>query len=75
VRCRHCGRLVGLDDLDADEVHRFEGESNPDDQAIVVALECRSCGWRGVLGSGYGVSVPESDADFLFGLAARRLAE
>jgi hypothetical protein len=71
MRCPHCGQLVGLDDLVFDEVHRFEGESNPDDEALVMGLRCRSCGWRGTLVTGYGPSVPEADADLLFGLAAR----
>jgi hypothetical protein len=70
VRCQHCGRLTGPEDLEVDEVHRFEGESNPDDEAVVVALHCRACGWRGTLVTGYGPSVPEGDAEFLASLAA-----
>jgi hypothetical protein len=72
VRCPHCGELVAPDDVEVDEVHRFEGESNPDDEALVAALRCRRCGWQGILVTGYGPSVPEADANLLTSLAARR---
>jgi hypothetical protein len=43
------------------EVYRFEGETDPDDEAIVYAIESRD-GQKGILVNGYGVSAdPVSD--------------
>jgi hypothetical protein len=41
------------------EVHRFEGESNPDDEAIVYAIQSQE-GYKGFLLNGYGVSADSS---------------
>jgi hypothetical protein len=67
--CRVCDRLSDTD-LEVVEVHRFEGESNPDDESIVVAVACPSCGWRGVLVSAYGSSASNEVAEFLTALRA-----
>ena len=69
--CPVCEGRLSVMDLDVAEVHRFEGESNPDDESIVVAVACRSCGWRGVLVSAYGSSASEAAAEFLTALTAR----
>lgn len=43
------------------EFHRFEGNSDPSDQAVVYAIESKN-GMKGVLVNGYGVSSdPMSD--------------
>jgi hypothetical protein len=46
--------------LDANEfeitaVYRFEGDTNPDDQAVVYAIESKD-GHKGILVNGYGIS-------------------
>ena len=43
------------DTFEITEVHRFEGETNPDDEEVVYAIESRD-GIKGVLVNGYGVS-------------------
>ena len=68
--CPVCDRQLSDTDLEVVEVHRFEGESNPDDESIVVAVACRSCGWRGVLVSAYGSSASNEVAEFLTALRA-----
>jgi len=45
----------GVEDFDVDKVLRFEGMSNPDDNAILYAITT-SKGHKGVLVDGYGVS-------------------
>lgn len=43
------------------EVYRFEGNSDPDDEAVVYAIESKH-GQKGVLVNGYGISAdPVSD--------------
>ncbi|WP_035675255.1 hypothetical protein [Flavobacterium frigidarium] len=44
--------------------YRFEGESNPDDNSIMYAIEC-SDGERGTLINGYGPSASLETADFI----------
>lgn len=41
------------DEFDIKEVYRYEGESNPDDEATVYAIESKS-GLKGVLVTSYG---------------------
>lgn len=45
----------GTEDFDVDKVLRFEGMSNPDDNAILYAITT-SKGYKGVLVDGYGIS-------------------
>ena len=46
------------DDFEIVEFYRFEGESDPADEAVVYAIESKN-GQKGVLVNGYG---PSSDA-------------
>ena len=46
------------DDFEIVEVHRYEGESDPGDEAIVYALESKD-GKKGILVSGFGMSAGE----------------
>ncbi|HEV7622070.1 MAG TPA: phosphoribosylpyrophosphate synthetase [Flavisolibacter sp.] len=49
------------DDFEISEVYRFEGDSNPDDEAIVYGIESKN-GIKGVLVNAYGYqSNPVSD--------------
>jgi len=43
------------DDFEIVEVHRYEGNSDPGDEAVVYALESKR-GEKGILVSGYGAS-------------------
>jgi len=49
------------EDFEITEVHRFEGETNPSDEAIVYGIESKY-GTKGVLVNGYGIS-SESQTD------------
>ncbi len=49
--------------------YRFEGDSNPGDEAIVLGVQCPACGARGVVVSAYG---PEADPVLLAKLHDRR---
>lgn len=46
---------IGVDDFSIVDVYRYEGDSDPSDEAAVYAIACKS-GTRGILVSGYGPS-------------------
>ena len=46
------------EDFDITEVYRYEGNSDPGDEAVVYAIEGKN-GEKGVLVNGYGISADE----------------
>lgn len=69
LRCNTCGEINEANQLTLNETVRFEGESNPDDQSILVALTS-SCGHRALYTSAYGPTAPRGDAEVHRALAA-----
>lgn len=55
---RHADNPLWLDPeaYQIDNIYRFEGPSNPDDQAILYALSSEAYQVKGVLVNGYGLS-------------------
>lgn len=53
---------LDIDDFEIVEFHRFEGNTDPADEAIVYAIEGNS-GEKGVLVSGYGISAEGMSAE------------
>lgn len=54
--CLYCGDLdlrLNPEEFNIDEVYRFEGDSNPDDSAVLFAISS-STGVKGTLVDGYG---------------------
>lgn len=54
--CLYCGDLdlrLNPEEFNVDEVYRFEGDSNPDDNTILYAISS-STGVRGTLVDSYG---------------------
>lgn len=49
-------------DFEIVETHRFEGNTDPSDEAIVYAIESKT-GLKGVLVNGYGISADTMNAD------------
>jgi hypothetical protein len=49
LRCSTCGHTHDAGAAQVDRVVRFEGASDPDDEAILLALTCTACHARGVL--------------------------
>jgi hypothetical protein len=54
-----------------DEIVRFEGATDPDDEAIVLALRCPVHGGRGTYIVAYGVTMPAIDAEMVQRLQAK----
>ena len=52
------------DEFEIKEIYRFEGDTNPDDEAIVYAIESRD-GNKGVFVNGYGPSADAVGADMM----------
>jgi len=68
LACRGCDRTMNPADVRVDQTVRFEGDTNPDDQDIVFAIEC-GCGCKGVYSAAYGPTTPPEDAAVLRQLA------
>ncbi|SRR6266498_569354 len=52
------------EDFEITEVYRFEGDSDPGDEAVVYAIESNK-GDRGVLVNGYGNSADEMSSEMV----------
>ena len=60
-----------VNDFEIVEVYRFEGDSDPSDQAVVYAIESLN-GMKGVLVSGYGISAEGMSAEMAKKLSVNR---
>jgi hypothetical protein len=70
--CLICqGNKFNISDFEITEVYRFEGNSDPSDEAIVYAIESVS-GTKGVLVSGYGISAEGMSAEMAKKLSMNR---
>jgi hypothetical protein len=68
ISCPKTPLSLGPDEFEISEVYRFEGDSDPADEAIVYAIESRH-GHRGVLVNGFGLSADEVGEDMVKKLA------
>jgi hypothetical protein len=59
------------DEFEIVEVYRFEGESDPADEAVVYAIESAN-GLKGVLVNGYGISADGMSAEMANKLSLSR---
>jgi hypothetical protein len=73
VRVLGSGKTFGAEDLVIREVYRFEGVSDPDDMAVVYAIESRD-GTRGVLVDAFGVYASPAVGAALRSVGIRRAA-
>jgi hypothetical protein len=56
--CRACGAKHLLEQGVVEQIFRFEGDSDPGDEAIVLGVRCATCGRRGIVVSAFG---PDAD--------------
>jgi hypothetical protein len=66
----HTGKL-DVEDFEIVEFYRFEGNTDPSDEAIVYAIESKN-GLKGVLVSGYGISAEGMSAEMAKKLSMHR---
>lgn len=60
VHCKVCGETHPANSAEVDRMLRFEGQSDPGDEMIVIGLRCPHCGAKGSLASAFG---PDADPD------------
>jgi len=72
LRCETCGRTHRPSDAVIESTARFEGASDPDDQAVVFGLRCDACGLRGVLVTAYGPTASAEEAAVITALTSPR---
>jgi hypothetical protein len=70
ISCQHTPLSLTPADFEITEFYRFEGESDPADEAIVYAIESKE-GQKGVLVNGFGISSEEVGAEMIEKLAVR----
>ena len=58
------------EDFEIVEIYRFEGNSDPGDEAVVYAIESKN-GDKGILVSGYGISADEMSSEMVKKLSIR----
>jgi hypothetical protein len=56
VDCRDGSLILQPEDFTIDRFYRFEGESDPADQAILYAISSEKHNLKGILVNGYGTS-------------------
>jgi len=63
--CLICaGHKLNAEDFEVTEVHRFEGNSDPADEAVVYGIEGKNNA-KGYLVTGYGISAEGTAADII----------
>ncbi len=72
IRCQRCESWHHGGDMGLDEVARFEGASDPDDEAAVFALTCGHCGAKGTYTTAFGPAMTADDAELVRQLVDRR---
>lgn len=64
LQCSVCGATHALKGAHAERVYRFEGPSDPADEAIVLGLRCPVCEAKGTFVSAFGLDAdPDLFAD------------
>ena len=66
--CLVCGSAtepLPPEDFRIDKVFRFEGATNPDDQAVLYAISSGRYGIKGILVNGYGISANQDTNDLI----------
>jgi hypothetical protein len=65
IRALGSGHLHRPEELEIDSMDRFEGISDPDDEAIVLAVRCLSDGCSGTYIIPYGKDMPTPDGELI----------
>jgi hypothetical protein len=55
IECLESEISLQPDDFEIDEVHRFEGQTNPDDQSVLYAISSKDGKLKGLVVNAYGI--------------------
>ena len=70
ISCQKNSLSLRPSEFEITEVYRFEGASDPADEAIVYAIESKD-GKKGVLVNGFGISAEEAGEEMVAKLSVR----
>jgi hypothetical protein len=70
ISCKETPLALRAAEFEITEVYRFEGDSDPGDEAIVYAIESKN-GQKGVLVNGFGISADEVGEEMIEKLKIR----
>jgi hypothetical protein len=65
ITCAACGTCHEPEQLVVTHTFRFEGPSDPADEAIVLGIECPTCGVKATIVSAYGAEADPALFDVL----------
>lgn len=71
LHCPACGASLDPSDATVDEIVRFEGTTDPDDEAALFALRCDECGTKGTYAVAFGPAIEPDDAEVVRHLSRR----
>jgi hypothetical protein len=71
LKCGGCGKAESIERAEVLRVYRFEGPSDPDEEAVVYGLRCPACDVLGTLVSSFGPGSDPELADRLVMLDTR----
>ncbi len=72
LKCSVCEGLHPAGQVAIDEIVRFEGDSDPADEAAVFALACEHCDAKGTYVVAYGPEIDAADIEVVKRLLDRR---
>lgn len=73
--CGHCHHRVLPRQVTVQETWRFEGATDPDDEAVLLAFACPRCETGGTLLSAYGPNTGPVESDIIAALSRDRAAD
>lgn len=72
LKCNSPDQTLAANDIEVDEIHRFEGMSNPGDSSILYAVSAKKFDLKGLLVHAYGAYAQEADPELIKNLDVRR---
>ena len=74
IECSPMGAKFAPSEFHVDEVHRFEGATNPDDSSVLFAIRSRS-GVKGILVDAYGAYADSLSAEMVKALTIDKITQ
>ena len=65
LHCHRLDLLIAANDFQVDEIHRFEGNTDPGDEMVVYAISSEFKQIKGVLTEAYGMYAESLDEELL----------